>query len=121
MKKTLSTIGALALFASVALAQATMTKTAPTPKPVKTAAAKTMTPKADPEIQKCTEDKLAGSKLKADGLTVAVSGGVATLTGATKVAGHKGNATQFAKRCGATSVTNNITVEKAMKAVPKKA
>ena len=72
---------------------------------------KAPTPKTDADIQKCIEEKLSGSKLKDDGITVAVSGGDSTLTGATKVAGHKGNAAQFAKRCGATKVTNNITVQ----------
>lgn len=65
-------------------------------------------------------DKLASTKLKDDGTTVAVSGGTATLTGTVKIGGHKGNATQFAKRCGATTVTNNITVESAPKTKAKK-
>ena len=103
------------LFLSVAASAQTTTPSKPSDAPMtKTTTkskAKASTQKTDPEIQKCIEDKLSASKLKDDGITVAVSGGDSTLTGATKVAGHKGNATQFAKRCGATKVTNNITVE----------
>jgi osmotically-inducible protein OsmY len=96
---------ALSLAASAQTPPPAMTKTAP-----KTGQ-KASAPKSDADIQKCIQDKLASTKLKDDGITVAVSGGDATLTGATKIAGHKGNATQFAKRCGATKVTNNITVQ----------
>jgi len=108
-------VAALLILTIAASAQTpTMTKPTPTPATAKTkttAAAKTAAPKTDADIQKCTQDKLASTKLKDDGITVAVTGGDATLTGATKIAGHKGNATQFAKRCGATKVTNNITVQ----------
>src|SRR5258706_2534411 len=74
-------------------------------------AATTSAPKADADIQKCTQDKLASSKLKHEGFTVKVSGGEATLSGTTKAGGHKEKATQFAEGCGATKVTNNITVQ----------
>jgi osmotically-inducible protein OsmY len=115
MKRLFSTacgsLVALIVLSLAAMAQTpTTAKPTPTPK-AKTTAATTSAPKADADIQICIQDKLAGSKLKDDGLTVAVSGGEATLTGATKIGGHKGNASQFAKRCGATKVTNNITVE----------
>ena len=99
---------------SMASMAQTPTTAKPTPTPAKTkttAAATTSSPKADADVQKCTQDKLASTKLKDDGITVAVSGGEATLAGTVKIAGHKGNATQFAKRCGATKVTNNITVQ----------
>ena len=104
------------LFLSMAASAQTTTPSKPSAAPAMTktttkSKAKASTQKTDPEIQKCIEDKISGSKLKDDGITVAVSGGDSTLTGATKVAGHKGNAAQFAKRCGATKVTNNITVE----------
>ena len=92
----------------------TPTVAKPTPNPATTkttTTAKSSAPKSDADIQKCIQDKLASTKLKDDGISVAVSGGEATLTGTTKIAGHKGNATQFAKRCGATKVTNNITVQ----------
>ncbi len=65
---------------------------------------------ADLEVQKCIEDKLAGSALKDDGITVKVSNGEAVLEGKSKTPGHKGNATQFAKGCGAQKVTNNIII-----------
>ena len=119
MKRLLSivycNVAALLVLSMAASAQTTpAAKPAPAPAMTKTTTkskVKASTPKTDADIQKCIEDKLSGSKLKGDGITVAVSGGDSTLTGATKVAGHKGNATQFAKRCGATKVTNNITVE----------
>lgn len=128
MNKWFSTIGcglaALTVTAALICAQGTgKPLSAPATKPAKAAAAttaKTAAPKADAEIQKCTQDRLAGSKLKDNGFAVAVSGGTITLSGTTKVAGHKGVATQFAKRCGATTVTNNITVEKAAKSAEKK-
>jgi len=112
MKRLLSiaccNVAALLVLSMAAFAQTpppAMTKTAPKSN------AKAPAQKSDADIQKCIQDKLSSSKLKDDGITVTVSGGDATLTGATKIAGHKGNATQFAKRCGATKVTNNITVE----------
>jgi osmotically-inducible protein OsmY len=120
----------LAGTALIGLSMASMaqipTTAKPTPTPAKaktTAVAKTSAPKTDADIQKCTEDKLGSTKLKDDGITVAVSGGDATLTGTTQIAGHKGNATKFAKHCGATKVTNNITVQstpksKTMKPAP---
>lgn len=68
----------------------------------------------DTAIQKCIEDKLAASAtLKADGISVSVASGVATLTGTVKNMGSKGAATNIAKSCGSKSITNNITVEKA--------
>ena len=67
--------------------------------------------KSDADIQKCITDKLAASaSLKDQGITVAVSNGVATLTGKVKNAGSKGAATNLAKGCGAKSVTNELTV-----------
>lgn len=77
-------------------------------------AASPLTPKGDAEIQKCISDKLAASpSLKTQGISVAVSNGVATLTGKVKNAGSKGAATNLAKGCGATSVTNNLTIAQA--------
>ncbi|MFN0110640.1 MAG: BON domain-containing protein [Blastocatellia bacterium] len=67
-------------------------------------------PKSDADIQKCIVDKLAKSeKLSTQGLSAAVSGGEATLTGNAANAGSKGAATKMAKACGASKVTNNIT------------
>ncbi len=117
MKKLFSNVfcsaAALIVLSMAASAQTPMAAK-PTPVPAKTkptTMAKTTAPKADADIQKCTQDKLASTKLKDDGITVAVSSGEATLAGTTKVGGHKGNATLFAKRCGATKVINNITVQ----------
>ena len=68
----------------------------------------------DSTIQKCIQDKLAASAtLKANGITVAVTNGVATLTGHVKNIGSKGAATNLARSCGPKSVANNIMVEKA--------
>lgn len=113
------------LILSVAVSAQTTTPAKPTPAPAMTKptpkpAAKTVAPKTDADVQKCIQDKLSSTKLKDDGITVAVSGGDATLTGTTKIGGHKGNATQFAKRCGATKVTNNITVQSTPKTKPAK-
>ncbi len=77
----------------------------------KAAKKKEMAPRTDAEIQKCITDKLAASeKLNPQGFSAAVSGGLATLSGNAANAGSKGGATTLAKSCGATSVTNNITV-----------
>jgi len=116
MKRLLSIAccNAAALLVLSMAASAQTTPQTPAPSMTKTTTkskAKASTPKTDADIQKCIEEKISGSKLKDDGITVAVSGGDSTLTGATKVAGHKGNAAQFAKRCGATKVTNNIEVQ----------
>src|SRR5215468_9546392 len=94
MKRLLSivycNVAALLVLSMAASAQTTpAAKPAPAPAMTKTTTkskVKASTPKTDADIQKCIEDKLSGSKLK-------------------------GNAAQFAKRCGATKVTNNITVE----------
>src|SRR5678815_553253 len=108
MKRLFLTGTALFVLTLTSMAQTpSPAKPTPTPK-AKPAGAKTSAPKTDADIQKCIESKLGSSKLKDDGLTVAVSGGNATFTGMTKIAGHKGNATQFAKACGAKQVTNNI-------------
>src|SRR5262245_38588918 len=48
-------------------------------------------PASDADIQKCITDKLAATKkLKSQGFSAAVSGGVATLTGNAANAGSKG-------------------------------
>ena len=108
---------------SLAVSAQTPTMAKPTPTPAKTkttAIAKTSAPKTDADIQKCLQDKLASSKLKHDGFTVKVSGGEATLSGTTSSGGHKENAMLFAKHCGATKVTNNITVQSTHKTKPAK-
>ena len=67
--------------------------------------------KSDAEIQQCIAERLASSpSLKDQGLSASVSGGAATLSGTAKNPGSKGAATNIAKKCGATSVVNKITI-----------
>ncbi|GAC1400509.1 MAG: hypothetical protein NVSMB56_15570 [Pyrinomonadaceae bacterium] len=123
MKKLFVLVSALMLMVGMAFAQGTATNTA---KPAKTKAPKaakaSKAPKAavptdDAGIEKCISDKFSTQeKMKAYGLSVKVSGGVATLTGTVPNGGSKGNATSTAKRCGAKTVANNITVTPKTKA-----
>src|SRR5262249_16793473 len=77
-------------------------------------------PASDTDIQKCITDKLAATeKLKSQGFSATVSSGVATLTGNAANPGSKGAATNIAKKCGAKSVTNDITVTSAAAPAPK--
>ena len=114
MKRIIAAICGLLLASTVALAQAAQPaqggdmmkkeKGEKKEKKVKAAA-----PASDADIQKCITDKLANSeKLKSQGFSATVSGGVATLTGKAANAGSKGAATRIAKSCGAKEVTNNI-------------
>ncbi len=76
--------------------------------------------KTDSEIQQCISERLAASPaLKDQGLTASVSNGVATLSGTARNPGSKGTATRLAKKCGATGVTNNITISPSYKPVKK--
>jgi osmotically-inducible protein OsmY len=119
MRKTHSTtkhflaIGALlfaVLLTSFAIARS-LTPARSSMGDAKTATADAGTPPDDASIEKCITDKLAASTaLKNDGIKVTVKNGEATLTGTTKVAGHKGGATKLARGCGASKVANNITV-----------
>ncbi len=91
----------------------------PAPTTAKTAAPKKpkAAPKSDADIQSCITQRLAAApKLKTQGLSASVSGGAATLTGNAANAGSKGGAGSIAKSCGATSVMNNITFAKPVKA-----
>ena len=75
----------------------------------------------DADIQQCIAGKLAASPaLKDQGFIAAVSNGVVTLTGVARNPGSKGNATRIAKKCGATTVNNNITISPSFKAATKK-
>ncbi len=108
---------------------ATMTATQPKPvaapaaapaaKPADTKAAKKpMAGKSDSEIQSCIQTRLANApKMKEQGFSASVSGGVATFTGTTRNAGTKGGVSGMAKACGASKTVNNITFEKAAKPV----
>jgi osmotically-inducible protein OsmY len=120
MKKMFALMSSIALVAVLSL-----DALAQTPAPTGTQASKqakskaVAAPRNDAEIQKCIEDKLvASTALKGDGFTVAVSNGVATFPGTTKVKGHKGSVDKIAKSCGAKSITNNIMVEMAVKPHP---
>jgi len=67
--------------------------------------------KSDPEIRQCISERFSNSPgIKDQGFSAVVSNGGATLTGTAKNPGSKGAATQIAKKCGATTVTNNITI-----------
>ena len=75
------------------------------------------TPKADADIQADIQKGLAANaKLKAEPITVSVAGGVATFAGTVKNTGNKNAVPGIAKKAGAKSTVNNITVE----APPKK-
>ncbi|MGI9035309.1 MAG: BON domain-containing protein [Pyrinomonadaceae bacterium] len=120
MRKLFLLTGTLLLAVSAAAAQTTTTQTtspmtkqqttkAPkTPKATKTKMTK---PTDDAGIQTCINEKLGKSKMASEGFAATVSGGTATFTGSTKVAGHKGGVSGIAKSCGAKSVVNNITIE----------
>ncbi|MCW5971607.1 MAG: BON domain-containing protein [Blastocatellales bacterium] len=78
-------------------------------------------PAGDAEIRQCIIERLASSpSLKDQGLSASVSGGAATLSGIAKNPGSKGAATNIAKKCGATSVVNNITISPDYKPAKKK-
>jgi osmotically-inducible protein OsmY len=124
MKKSAGILSGLALtivFTLGASAQTsankmTANKSAPPKTQTKQSKPTKAAPKSDSEIQSCVESKLAADpKMKDQGFTVAVSGGVATFSGSTKNSGSKGGVNSIAKSCGAKQVVNNITVEKAAK------
>jgi len=86
------------------------------------ARADTSPAKSDGEIQQCISDRLAASpSLKDQGLSASVSNGVATLTGTARNPGSKGAVTRIAKKCGAATVTNNITISGSYKPAKKSA
>jgi osmotically-inducible protein OsmY len=77
----------------------------------KAAKAKAVMPTADPEILKCIQEKFANAaSLKDKPPSVAVTNGVATITGEAKNGGAKGGATRIAKSCGAKEIKNEMTV-----------
>jgi osmotically-inducible protein OsmY len=96
----------------VAFSVAAQTATAPATKPqAKPKPAPKAVPKTDAEIEQCIKDRLEKApKLKDQGFSVSVSGGVATFTGTAKNSGSKGGVSSIAKACHATKVVNNITV-----------
>ncbi|MGH9847427.1 MAG: BON domain-containing protein, partial [Blastocatellia bacterium] len=127
MKRIIAAICGILLASTIALAQAaqpaqgdTMKKTEKKEKKEKKKEVKAAVPTSDPDIQKCIADKFANSeKLKSQGFSATVSGGVATLTGNAANAGSKGAATGIAKSCGAKEVTNNIVAPPVAKPAKK--
>ena len=85
----------------------------PARKPSAPAAAKPRP--GDAQLEAAIRAKFAKSKLAADGLTVRVQGGVATIEGKTNIVQHKGNATRMAKTAGAIAVNNHVVVSDAAK------
>ena len=76
--------------------------------------------KTDSEIQQCISERLSASpSLKDQGFTASVSNGVATLTGTARNPGSKGAATNIAKKCGATTVSNKIEISPSYKPAKK--
>ncbi len=76
------------------------------------AAAKPTAP-SDSALEAAIRERFARSKAAADGFTVRVQGGVATLEGKTSVPQRKGAATRMARSAGAKRVVNNIQVSEA--------
>ena len=113
MKKDIAKIiCGFAMALVLAFSVAAQTATAPATKPqAKPKLAPKAVPKTDAEIEQCIKDRLEKApKLKDQGFSVSVSGGVATFTGTAKNAGSKGGVSGIAKACHATKVVNNITV-----------
>lgn len=96
---------ALACLATVAAAQHAPPNKAPAHQRAAAAAAPAI---PDARIEKDIRARFARSKINADGFTVHVQGGVATLEGHTDVVQHKGVATRLAKSAGAVAVNNRI-------------
>ena len=71
----------------------------PSPK-AKAPAAKGATSQQDKAIEAAIRTKLAKSRIRKDGFTVRVQGGVAYWDGTTNVIQHKGSATRMAKTAG---------------------
>jgi hypothetical protein len=65
---------------------------------------------SDASIENAIRQRFARSKAAADGFTVRVQGGVATIDGRTDVVQRKGAATRMAKSAGAKQVINRIQV-----------
>lgn len=115
MKQLLTLICGLCLTATLAFAQDAQPAQGEMVK--KSKKTEKAMPTADPDIQKCIQDRLANApKLKSEPITVAVANGEATLSGNVKAG--KGSVTSMAKSCGAKKVTNNIMQESKAKAKP---
>ncbi len=84
------------------------------PPPAKAAAPAATTAKLpDAVLEKAIRDRFQRSKIRVEGFTVHVEGGVATIEGKTKVIQRKGTATRLARLAGARGVRNRIAVDEA--------
>jgi hypothetical protein len=68
---------------------------------------------SDIALEQAIRARFAQSKISANQFTVKVSGGIATISGTTGIAQHKGTATRLAKSAGAAAVVNNIVISQA--------
>jgi hypothetical protein len=74
----------------------------------------TVQPKlSDTQLEAVIRAKFAKSKINADGFTVRVQGGVATIDGKTDVVQHKGTATRMCRTAGAVVVNNRVQISDA--------
>jgi osmotically-inducible protein OsmY len=79
--------------------------------PPKARSAGTRTPVlSDDALQRAIVRRFAQSKIGANGFSVSVNGGTATLSGVAQVSQHKGVATRLAKAAGAREVINRIEI-----------
>ena len=85
--------------------------TAPPPPTAKPAAVVKQLP--DATIESGIRYRFQKSKIRSEGFTVRVQGGVAVIEGKTKVIQRKGVATRLAKLAGARAVDNRIQVDPA--------
>ncbi len=83
--------------------------------PARNAAGAGTSAQEDARLEQVIHERLAKSKIGADGFKVRVQGGVAYWEGTTNVLQHKGAATRMAKSAGAVKVVNNIQVSEAAK------
>jgi osmotically-inducible protein OsmY len=121
MKKLIALLSSSLLLAALCITVTTHAKNAiqTGAAPAKSTKPMPPPPKSDSDIQKCIQDKLAKAKtLSTESITVIVANGEATLAGTVKKSGEKGGATNICKSCGASKVTNNITIEKVAKPTP---
>lgn len=93
------------------VAATTTAATTPTPRP--SAVVTRPVSLSDAGIEKEIRARFQKSKIRSEGFTVTVAGGVATIQGRTSVIQRKGTATRLARLGGARSVVNRIEVDEA--------
>ncbi|MCW5982237.1 MAG: BON domain-containing protein [Bryobacteraceae bacterium] len=106
------------MFAVVSLSVAFSWGQVPAPRPPTSSQASQPTQPAKPaqpalsdaELETAIRERLAKSKIGANGFQVRVRNGVAILEGRTDVAQHKGTATRLARNAGVRRVDNRIQV-----------